>query len=102
MPASLRRQAIDAGALLALGDLPLRLDELLALQAMQRGIEGPGVDLEQVAGMRANRLADAVAMAGPPAQLLEDQQVERALEQFDAVLVARMPAMGIDSLYPWV
>ena len=38
-------------------------------------------------------------MTGPPAQLFQDQQVERALQQFDAILVAGA-GMGIASLSP--
>src|SRR5688572_6301864 len=57
--------------------------------------------------MRPDGVAQPVTVAGSPAQLFEDQQVERALQEFDAVLVAgrghgyrQSIAMGRECLYP--
>src|SRR5262249_38292947 len=88
--------------------LPLRRDPLLALEPVQGGVERPGVDLQDVARARLDGLGDAVAVLRPPAEGFEDQEIERALEQLDAVLVARglrhgcrqTTPMGGDCLQP--
>jgi hypothetical protein len=54
---------------------------------VQRRIQRSGVDLEDVA-RSPDRLRDPVAVLRAPLQRLEHEQVERALEQFDAVAVA--------------
>ncbi len=40
-------------------------------------------------GDGADRLTDPVAVAGPPLKRLENKEIERALEELDAVLMAR-------------
>src|SRR5262245_64576769 len=57
---------------------------------MQRGIERAGLDLEQIVGLRADGLADAVAMSRAPLQRAEDEHVERALQQLEAAVVGRL------------
>ena len=81
-------QPVDARALLVVGDLPRRRDPLAPLEPVQRRVQRAGVDLQHVARVRADGLGDAVAVLRAPLEGLEDEQVERALEQLDAVLVA--------------
>jgi len=56
----------------------------LSLEAMQGGVQRPGIHLERVGGVRRDHLGDAVTVAWTPAQRLEDDHVERTLEQLDA------------------
>src|SRR5262249_11251019 len=82
-------QAIGLAPLIVLGDLPLRADPLLPLQPVQRRIERAGVYLQRLVGIASDRLADAVAMLWPPLQRLQDEHVQRPLQQLDPVLVSR-------------
>jgi len=96
-------EAVDADALFVLGKLPVGGDHFLTLETVQGGIEGAGVDLEDVVGVGFDGLADAVAVAGAPAEGLQDQEVESALEQLDAILIAIGHAprpLGVESLHP--
>src|SRR5438128_8510705 len=80
------RQPVLARPLLLLRDLPLRRDPPLLLEAVERGIERSGVDLQYLAGAGADRLRDPVAVARPPLQRPQDEEAERALQQLDPVL----------------
>src|SRR5262249_50491623 len=66
-------EPIDSDALFVLGEVPLGGDQLLAFQAMECGIERAGVDLQDVVRIGTDRLADAITVAGSPAQGLENQ-----------------------------
>src|ERR1700759_1177236 len=72
-------------AVLAGGLLPLRGDEAVALQAVQGGVERAVVDDERVAGRLPDGRRDAVAVRRPEQQRFENQHVERALQQLDAI-----------------
>src|SRR5262249_11920430 len=82
-------QAIGLDPLIVLGDLPLRTNPLLPLQPVKRRIERTGVYLQRLVGIGSDRLADAVAMLWPPLQRLQDEHVQRPLQQLDPVLVSR-------------
>src|SRR5262249_56438553 len=62
---------------------PLGGNGALALEPVERGIERAGVHLERVARAGPDHLRDAVAVAFAPAQRLENQEIERALQQLD-------------------
>src|SRR5580692_7716691 len=81
-------QPIDSDALLVFRHFPIRGDPFLTLQPVQRWIERTGVDLQDVSRICADRLADPVAVLRPPPQGFEDEQIERSLQQLDAVPVA--------------
>ena len=71
---------------------------------MRRWIQGPGIHLEQVAGIGANRLAGAVAVLRAPEKGLQNKEIERALQQLDPVSIPFVQAasgdQAIDRLYP--
>ena len=54
---------------------------------MQPGVQGPLLDLQDIIRSHFDGLGDAVAVGGTQEQGAEDQQVQRALEQFDAFLL---------------
>src|SRR5688572_4656462 len=92
-----RRQAVILRSLVGLAHVPLRFQPPALLQAVQCGIEGPCFNLEQVIGLRADRLSDAVPMLRAPLESPQDQHVERALEQVQALVFGGL-GHGVDSL----
>ena len=91
------RQAIHPHALIVLRHVPLGGDGALALEAVQRGIQRAGVHLQHIARARANHLRDAVPVSRTPAQCLEDDQIECALEQLDARESCLFPGHSVTS-----
>ena len=92
-------QTVDLGALLILGNFPLRGDPSLPFQAVQRRIERSGIDPQNLAGIGPDRLTDAVTMPRTPLQGLQNEQIERALQELDPVLIAIL-LWHVDSLHP--
>src|SRR5499433_1947194 len=66
---------------------------------MQCGIKRACIYPQQLAGVQANGLADAVTVLRAPQQCLQDQQIQSALQQFDSVLVLS-GVRHVDSLQP--
>src|SRR5947209_13438003 len=69
------RQPVVFRPLFGLTYAPLGLQPPALLQAVQCGVERASFDLEHVVGLRANGLADAVAMLGPPLEGPKDEHV---------------------------
>ncbi len=65
---------------------------------MQGGVERPRLHLERILGVGIDRVADAVAMLRAPAQRLQDDEVERSLQQIDAALITA--PRHVDNLQP--
>src|SRR5262249_25000262 len=97
-------ETVHLGPLFVLRTFPFGGYPLLPFQAMQGGVKRPGLHLQDVARVRANHLADPVAMLRSPHQGLQNQQVQSALEQFDTVLISgsrhvdTLPPMDVDGL----
>src|SRR2546430_1478358 len=73
-------EGVDAHALAVLRGAPRGGQPFLFREAVEGGIERPRFHLQHVVGIGADHLRDAVAVARPPAQGLENDEVERALE----------------------
>ena len=78
-----RGQLVVLRLVIGFADAPLGLQPAALFEAMQRRIERAGFDLEQIVRLRADRLADAVAVLRAPLQGPQDQHVERALKQLE-------------------
>ena len=60
----------------------LSLDE-----AVERRIEGSGLDFQQVVGLGADSLSNSVSVARPPLEGPQDEHVERSLEELQTGFV---------------
>src|SRR5690242_2655187 len=76
-------QPIHFGALLILRNLPFRGNPALAFEPVERRVKRSRIDLQNVAGVRADRLAESVSVPRTPLQRLQDEQVERPLQQLN-------------------
>src|SRR5580704_12787961 len=79
-----RREAIVAGALAFVGQLPGGRNPAPRLEPMDGRVQRTGLDLQQVFGGPLNVFCDGVPVTGSCQQRPEDQQVERALQELDA------------------
>src|SRR5262249_49255475 len=84
-------------ALVRFAQAPFGLEPPALLEPVKRRIQRAGFDPEQVLGLRADRLADAVAVLRPPLEGPQDEHVEGALEELQAPVVGRL-VEGVDSL----
>src|SRR5688572_32216468 len=82
--ASFFGEGVEFGLAAFRRDSPLCVDEPSLLEPVERGIERPLVDLEDVVGELAHELRDSPSVQGTEAQCLEDEEIERALEQIGA------------------
>ena len=80
---SRRRELIVSREAVVLRRLPVRRDPPALLEAVQGRIEGPLLNLEHVFRLALDGLGYGVAVSRPRSQRPQDQQVERALQQFD-------------------
>src|SRR5688572_6075124 len=78
-----RGQAIDLGPSLRVGELPARFHPAALLEPVQRGIQRALADLEDFTRQLLDPARDGVPVRGAPRQRLEDEEIERALEQID-------------------
>ena len=67
---------------------------------MERGIEGAGLNTKRLAGVRTNAMGDRITMLRAPLQGLQEKQVQRALQQFNPILVVLSHA--VDILPRWI
>ena len=76
-----RRQRIQLGAPVVLGDLPLPFDEAVAFEPPKRGEEGSGIDLEHSLADLFEPRTDPVSVHRLEPEGLENEHVERALDE---------------------
>src|SRR6266542_133645 len=84
-----RAELVVLRALIVVRHAPFGSDPSLFFEAMQRRVQRPGFKLEHLTRSGPDRLTDAVAVLRPPAKGLEDEHVQRSLEQLDPVAVPR-------------
>src|SRR6185369_1670103 len=74
-------EAIEAGLPLVLGFPPFALDEALALEAIEGGVERALLDLEALTRDLLDAEENAVSVARAEGHGLQDEHVEGALEE---------------------
>ena len=75
------REPVVLGLTVVLRRVPFRIDPALLLQAMERRVERPLVDPQDVARDLLDALRDAPAVHRLERQRLQDEHVERALQE---------------------
>ena len=83
LSASGARERVVLRAAILFGDAPLGLDPALMLETMQGRIQRTLVNLQHIARHLANAPRDGPAVLGLQLQRLQNQQVERALDEVD-------------------
>jgi len=72
---------IEAGLAVGLGGSPLGADPALLLEAVEGGVEGALLDLEDFVGELLDALGDGPAVFGLEGDGLEDEEVEGSLDE---------------------
>ena len=85
------REGVKLGAAIIFGGAPFRADPFLAFQAIERGIERALLDLQDVARDLLDALGDAPAVHRFERESFQDQQIERALQNFDGPAPCSLP-----------
>jgi hypothetical protein len=83
--AAFGRQGVKPRLTIVRGDAPFGGDPLLRFQPLQGGIERAVIYQEDVFGVQLNGVGDALAVLGSEDEDTQDQEVERPLQQSDAV-----------------
>src|SRR5205823_9080798 len=76
-------EPVEAGALPLVGEPPLAVHQPALLEAVQGDVQGAVGDLERAGRRVVDDAGDAVPVSRTPRERLEDEDVERALEEVD-------------------
>src|SRR2546421_7089562 len=76
-------EPVEAGALPLVGEPPFAVHQLALLEPVQGDVQGAVGDLERAGRRIADGAGDAVAVPRAPRERLENEDVERALEEVD-------------------
>lgn len=76
-------EAVEAGFAIVFGDAVFALDEPGFEEALEGGVERAVAYLEDVVGALLNGVGDGVAVGAAQDEGLQDEQVERALEEIE-------------------
>src|SRR4029078_12338060 len=95
--AALGSDLVILGAAVVQRESPRGLKKLALLEAVKCGVERALFDSEDVAGDVLDQPRDAVAVGRPPRERLEDEEVERALEEVErgAHRISHRMSLGI-------
>src|SRR5262249_41922710 len=93
LPASLRREPVEASTPLARLLDPAALDPAAVLETEERGVERRQGERQPAARAGLDELADFVPMAGPGLEQRQDEHLGAAFLQFCAEHCAKAPYM---------
>src|SRR6185437_11043285 len=83
LAAALRGELIELRFAIVFGETPVGFEPAALFHAMEGGVERAFFYLEPLIGRVANPRRDGVAVSGAPGEGLEDEEVERALEEIE-------------------
>jgi len=97
------RKLVEFCALLAFGQFPFGLYPFLPFKTMQSWIQRSGLHREYFAGPTADHLCNGVTVHGFTQKRLQDEHVQRSLQQLDTILVLRsLRHLDVDMLPSWM
>src|SRR5262249_34371126 len=82
-------ESVEASAAIVVGSTPLCRDAAFLKKPLQSGIEGAMFDLEGLARGLLDEFGNAMTMQGSPAQGAQNNKIESALDDLQAVEVWR-------------
>ena len=82
------RQPVILRTLVRFAHTPFGFEPPVFLQPVQGRIKRAGLHLQEIVGLRANCLSDAVPVLGSPLQGPQDEHVEGALQELEAAFVS--------------
>jgi hypothetical protein len=88
LPPALGRQPVELRLAIVLGDAPFDRNPSPLDQSMQRWVQRALFDLQYIVRVEFNRLGDGVAVPRAQQQRAQNQQVQRALEQFNTLFLS--------------
>ena len=91
MLTALWRERVELCVAAGLRGLPFRLQPAAILQAVERRVERPLLELEELAGDLPHPLGDGVAMNRPQRHHLQDEHVERSPQKLGFLLIHKTP-----------
>jgi hypothetical protein len=80
-------ERVEAGFAIVGGDAPLGGDPAAVFEALERGIESAMLDEQFLPGSVLNSASDALAVLLAEDESAQDEQVERALQEFEAFFI---------------
>ena len=97
------RKLVEFCALFAFGQFPFGLYPFLPFETMQSWVQRSGLYREYFAGPTADHLCNGVTVHGFAQERLQDEHVQRSLQQLDTILVLlSLGHLDVDILLPWL
>src|SRR5690348_1456248 len=87
LPPPLAGQTIKFGAAIVFRGALLDRNPSALDEPVQRGVQRPLFHLQHIVRVEFDRLSDGVSVRRPPEQCTQNQQIQSALQQFDAFLL---------------
>jgi len=97
------RELVKFCALFAFGQFPFGLYPFLPFETMKSWVQRSGLHGEHFAGPAADHLCNGVTVHGFAQKSLQDEHVQRPLQQLNSVLVPHsLGHLDVDILLPWM